>query len=534
MSAPIPALDATLRRLFLTLYLRGRSSRGLKKDAAPKSVAAKLWLTLAVYAFVGMMAIGFYSQGLFVLSAALHAMTFMFLGMFVAASGGELLFNAEEADILLHRPIPGRILLRAKVRVLVEVSLWIAGAFNLAGLVMGIIAPGGGWLFLFAHTISVSLEALFCTACVVVTYQLCLRWFGRERLDTLMTTAQVLMAVSIVLAGQIVPRALSSLRHVAIDERWWMNLLPPVWFAALDVALTGHADRRMVLLAAAAVGVTAAVVTAALGKLAADYERGVQTLNESRGQRTPRPGRRRWLDLLVGVPPLRWWLRDSVSRAAFVLTGAYLARDRELKLRLYPSLATMLIVPIIFLFDGRGHGAMTSFKFAFASAFIALTPMAALETVRCSAQWQAADVFRIAPLAGPSPLCHGARRAVVVLLFLPLAAVLVALALFLGATRHELLLLVPGALGAPVYALWGSIGAAGVPLSAPNEPSRAAGRGIRMLLIMLPLFGLAGIATWADQAGWLGRLVAVEAVVVVAAYAITRSRFRQVRWPALD
>ena len=94
--------------MFLTLFLRGRSSRGLQKEKAPKSVGTKLAWTLLFYAAFGLLAIAFATQPLFALSAYLHAMTFVFLGMFIASSAGEILFNKEEADILLHRPIAPR------------------------------------------------------------------------------------------------------------------------------------------------------------------------------------------------------------------------------------------------------------------------------------------------------------------------------------------------------------------------------------------------------------------------------------------
>ena len=48
------------------------------------------------------------------LSLYLHGMTFVFLGMFIAASAGEVLFNKEEGDILLHRPITSKALLWAQ------------------------------------------------------------------------------------------------------------------------------------------------------------------------------------------------------------------------------------------------------------------------------------------------------------------------------------------------------------------------------------------------------------------------------------
>ena len=49
-----PSPERTLRRLFLTLFLRGRTSRGLQKDRAPKSVGSKLALTLVSYALFGL------------------------------------------------------------------------------------------------------------------------------------------------------------------------------------------------------------------------------------------------------------------------------------------------------------------------------------------------------------------------------------------------------------------------------------------------------------------------------------------------
>src|SRR5580704_13423119 len=124
----VPSTRQTLRRLFLTLFLRGRTSRGLQKSKAPKSIGEKLAGPLLLYAGFRLLFTIFLKLPIFALSIYLHVMTFGFIGLFVASSSGEVLFNKEEADILLHRPIGSRTLLWAKVRVLVEVSLWIAGA----------------------------------------------------------------------------------------------------------------------------------------------------------------------------------------------------------------------------------------------------------------------------------------------------------------------------------------------------------------------------------------------------------------------
>jgi ABC-2 type transport system permease protein len=533
---PAPeAAHEVLRRLFLTLFLRGRSSRGLQKSSAPRSVGSKLALTLAVHAAVGLAAVAFWGKSILALSVFLHATTFVFLGLFVAASCGEMLFNDLEADILLHRPISARALLRAKVRVLVEVSLWLSVALNLASFVVGATMPGGSWLFPVAHALSMTLEALFCTGCVVVVYQLCLRWFGRERLDGLMTTAQVIVAICTILAGQLVPQLLrlfAGRLDLALDT-WWLALLPPLWFAAFDDALAGANGASSWALAGIGLVATAGVLAAAFGKLSSDYQRGLQSLNETRTLSRQAQPARRWLDHLAALPPLSWWLRDSVSRASFLLTAAYLIRDRDVKLRVYPSLAPMLVMPIVFLLrpgDGIGGG----FGMAFAGCFFGLTPMLALSVMRYSQQWQASDIFRVAPIAGPAQLCHGARRAVLLLLGLPLLALFGVLALATSDRPSELLLAVPGVLALPVYVLVPCIGGSAVPLSLPSEEAKAAGRGMLLLGAMLLSMIVSGLGMWARSAGWFWQFVLVEALVVVASYVVIRRGLSSARWSSLE
>ncbi len=541
MSAPpdtspiVPVPARTLRKLFLILFLRGRGARGLRKERAPKSVGSKLALTLAFYALFGLVALVFRGQPVFVLAVYLHAMSLMLLGMFVAASAGEVLFNKEEADILMHRPITPRALLWAKIGVLVQVSLWLAGAFNLAGLFVGVGATGGGWLFPVAHLVSTFLEALFCTSCVVLVYQLCLRWFGRERLDGLMTTAQVVMAVAVIVASQAVPQLIGRVggrMNVRLDS-WWVWLLPPGWFAGFDDALAGNGATGSWVLAAIGIVVTSAVLWLAFGKLPHDYESGLQTLNESIGTRPRRRAGRRWFDVIVNAPPLRWWLRDSVERASFRLTVAYLFRDRDVKLRIYPGLTPMLVMPLIFLIRDRGHGG-SSFGVAFAGSYLGLIPLLGLNLLQYSQQWQAADVFRAAPLPGPAPLCHGARWAVLCVLTFPVLVLYGLIVWLIGIKASQLALLLPGLVALPVYALLPCLGGKAVPLSLPTEEAKSAGRGLHMIVVMMVSAALAGLAIWSWSGGWFLWLLLGETILVIGLYTAMRASLASARWTPLE
>jgi hypothetical protein len=534
-AAPAPATEKTLRRLFLTLFLRGHSSRGLRRQGAPKSVVEKLWLTLGVYALIGLVALAFLRQPVFALSVYLHAMTFVFLGMFVAASAGEILFNKDEGEILLHRPVSPRQLLWAKIAVLVEVSLWLGGAFNAVGLFAGLAAPDGRWLFPIIHAISTALEALFCTGCVVLVYQLCLRWFGRERMEGLMTTAQVLVSIAAVVGGQIVPRVMFRFREVATlgVKTWWICLLPPAWFAGFDDAIAGAGTGGAWILAGLAILATTVVVWLAFGKLAADYGTGLQVMGETVSPARKHSGQRRWIDVLVNKPPLSWWLREPVERAAFLLTSAYLMRDRDVKLRLYPGLAPMLVMPVIFLLQGRRPGETGGFAFAFASGFLGIVPLMGLQLLQYSQQWQASDVFRSAPMAGPAPLCHGARKAVLLFLTLPLILLFGAILWVMRTDPSQIYLTIPGLIALPVYSLIPGLAGA-VPLSMPTEEAKSAGRGVTMIAVMFVSVALSGLAAFLWNVGGFGWFVGIEAVGAAALYVCLRLRLKAARWQSME
>lgn len=536
---PAPSTERTLRRLFLTLFLRGRSSRGIQKGSTPSTVGSKLFLTLATYALVGLLALMFAGQPVFALSVYLHAMTFVFTGMFVAASSGEVLFNKEEADILLHRPVMPRALLWAKVGVLVRVSLWLAAAFNAAGSVVGAFAPGGAWWYPLVHAVSTSVEALFCTALVVVVYQLCLRWFGRERLDGVMTTAQVLIAVGTVLSGQLLPRMMRSFdgKSVLRVDAWWIGFLPPAWFAGFDDALAGSRAAGSWWLAAAGLLATGVALWLAFGVLARDYGAGLQTLGEFGSPPPQRAGHRRLLHVLVQVPPLKWWLRDSVSRASFLLTAAYLARDRDVKLRVYPGIAPILIMPFVFVFQDstrRSDSGFGGFGLAIAGSCLALVPAFGLKLLRYSQQWQASDLFRAAPLPGPAPLCHGARRAVLLFLGLPLIVCLGGLSWVLQRDISQLVLLLPGMIALPVLSLIPCLGGNAVPLSLASEEATAAGRSLHMLGMMVVAMALSGVALWARAHGWFWWLILAESLAAVGIRAWMRASIASARWPPME
>ncbi|EDY21792.1 hypothetical protein CfE428DRAFT_1038 [Chthoniobacter flavus Ellin428] len=532
--------DRALHRLFLTLFLRGRSSRGLRRNNMPRSVASKLLLTLLAYGCFGCFALAFVQRPVFEISIYLHGMTLLFCGMFIAASSGEILFNKEEADILLHRPVTPQALLRAKLTVLLQVSLWIAGAFNLAGMVAGVLSPNGNALYPLAHALSTVLEAVFCAGGVVLAYELCLRSFGREKLEGIMTTVQVLVAVGTVVAGQLVPRVIgrATFQRGSIGiHPWWFDLLPPAWFAGLDDAITGNGGIRAMTLAVIGVACTSLVAWLALGRMARHYETGMQLLGETTSAvPASQLASRRWLDALVHSPLLSWWLRNPVRRAAFVLVASYLVRDRDVKLRVYPGLAPLLVMPIAFMMPVSQHGAdpFGGFGVAFCGAYMGMIPLFALSLLQYSQQWQAGDVFRAAPIPGPALLCAGARQAVTCFITIPLMVFFTAVVYFLRHTSAELPLLLPGLIALPAFTLAPHLGGKAIPFSKAGEEARSARRGLDLFGVILVSISLSLVAIWAWSMGWFHWFLLSEIAVVGVIYTLMRVSLTRAPWPSME
>ncbi len=531
----IKSPQQTLRRLFLMLFLRGHSSRGLQLKKVPGSIGQKLAISLTMYVLFGCVAFAFVRLPIFTLAVYLHATTFAFLGMFLASSMGEVLFNKEEADILLHRPISPGILLRAKIRVLFEVSLWMAGAFNLAGFVAGFMAAGGGWRFVLAHIFSIGLEAAFCAGCVVTAYQLCLRWCGRERLEGLITTAQVMLSIGAVLASQILPQLLMrDHTMIAIDaQSWCVVLFPPAWFASLDNVISGQLDGRSLWLSVLAISATVVVLWIAFVRLASEYGTGMQRLGEAVAMRPRKSSRRRWIDRAINAPPLRWCLPDPVARASFLLTAAYLVRDRDVKLRIYPAIAPMMIMPIAMLLQahGRDDGFMDGYGLALSGSMLGLVPMMGVSSLQYSQQWPASEVFRTAPLKGPKPLCDGARWATLCFLTFPVIAVLAAVFSIMQRSLSHLPLLLPSLIALPVFAFIPHIGGACIPLSRPIEEAKGANQGLAIFGAIIPSFALSGLAFFAWAADWFLWFLLIESIVMVSLYAVLHLWLANRKWP---
>ncbi|HBJ83318.1 MAG TPA: hypothetical protein DDZ88_05485 [Verrucomicrobiales bacterium] len=539
VAAPSPA--KVLRGLFWKLLFRGRAAQQAGANKTKRQIG--LGLTLVIYALVGLLPAMFAKNAdTFVFASALHGFTFIFASLTLASSAGTMLFMKEEAEILLHRPVTPQQMLRAKCAVLAGFALLLALALNLAGFVAGLGCKGATWRFIPAHLFSMTLLMLFSAASIVLVYNLCLKWFGRERFDNLLATVQSLLVIVMILSGQIMPRMLKldTFQHLE-NVSGWLLALPPMWFGALDALLGGTTlnPASLWLPAALAVIVTAVTSWLALEKLGSAYGQGLMNLNESEGTgKGSNKPRGRWLAAMVKLPPLSWWLRDPVERESFKLTTAYLARDREIKMRLYPGVAPLLIMPLIMLFPAGGRGAAGAeaaiMMQGFATCFLGMVSMQAMLFLGCSEHWRASAFFHVAPLPHWTPLFHGSRKAVLACLSFPVLILQTVLLCGMQRSLAPLALSLPALFFLPAFSLVTGLLGQWLPLSKPSEDVKNTAAGCLMMAGSMVAAGIVGgLASWMWHIGHFGLYLAIEAVLMLAASFLMNHLMRDTPWVAM-
>ena len=513
-----------LRALLRTIFrARTRARRTLGRSGKPRGLV----FLIVVYAIMGGLTglIANFVGDVFTFAIVVGGMSMFLAGMTMVAESSALLFNAEEHDILGHRPIGPRTLLLARALSLYGLTLLLTLSLNLIPFISGLWAPGARPWFPLAHLLVIALLSLFCSGAVVFVYVVLTRLVGRERFDSIASWFQLGVSITFILGSQIVPRMIERVNGFHLSpERPWLMILPPAWFAALETLLAGSPQAselpHLLPMAAAGLAATVALGYAAVVRLSGDYARRLASLSETPVKLRPEPEiahakrggiarafRPAW-DALM-----RAWMPDPVERAAFRLTTAYMRRDRDVRMRLYPSFASYLVFPIIAAIDPQRMAIMPLLTIVMG----AMLPASSMMTLKTSTHFMAGEVFRYTPLAGTAALFHGVRKATLLFMALPVLLISGTLLLAVLHDRTWLIAIVPAVVLLPTFSLIEGLVGDYLPLSQPPQMGRQGAINIGLYLMSVLLVGGLSAAGWfAHRMGWFGILIGVELAVVVA------------------
>jgi ABC-2 type transport system permease protein len=176
-----------------------------------------------------------------------------------------------------------------------------------------------------------------------------------------------------------------------------------------------------------------------------------------------------------------------VERAVFDLISLYLRRDREIKVRLYPSLAYAVVFPILALVsEGLPDpflNAQVSFYGLLGAAMVCFSGLSAVEVLVFSAHYQAAYIFRVTPINRRGDIHDGIRKAVFINIALPSFLALFLLFGFIWRNPlHALLVLVPWIIIMPAVLLVPFTFRVVLPLSRKYQKGQQSARNLSVFI----------------------------------------------------
>jgi hypothetical protein len=510
---PVP--DPGQVRAILVATLR-RATRGVA-TAGHRGRPRGLLFLLFTYGVMGLLLglLPVAGADVFTFSLVIWSATFMMSGMTMVAESSTLLFDPRDHDVLGHRPIHPRTLLAARALSLIALGLVLGMALNIVPMFTGIFARGSRPWFPIAHLATLPVMAVFCAGLVVFVYALLARLVSRRAFDTIASWTQVGISAALLVSYQLVPRLMDRLGTLRLDSAHPALLaLPPTWFAGLSmVILRVDTGARALAMAASAIVTTVVLAWSANRFLAEGYARQVAGLGEVSVPAEPArrsPLRRRGasrLGAMLGVV-----MPDPVERSAFRLTRAYLARDRDMRMRIYPTLALILVFPVLVIVDPVRSAHMGSIMTIF---MIGTLPATAMMTFKMSPHYAAAELFRYVPIHGTASIFHGVRKAMLVLLVVPGLVVGGTLLWFGTVERRGLLMGLPALMAIPTLSLLDGVTGDYLPLSIAPTSGRQGALNIGMMVLGFTWLAVfAGLGALAQSKGWFWHMVVVEAAIL--------------------
>jgi hypothetical protein len=329
---------------------------------------------------------------------------------------GSIVISPDDYLILGHLPIAEKTFWAAKLASLGYFVLLVSLAMNSISTVLMAFKFGLAVLPLF-FMVSV-LANLFAALLIVSLYCLAIRHLPLERVRDILVYIQLGLNFLIIFGNQsLTGFVIQKFSSRSLEDNFWVKFFPPAWFAEMNLLILGKYRIDRLLLALIPVFIAIFLIRFTIGRFSLSYAAYLQSIRESSRTFEKRPITERILSL---------FRQDPQEAAISGLILRYLARDREIRLRIIPLFGVLLANGFFFLSGASGY----DFK-APGNAWTSLMPVIIMgwmllmflpsvgQGLTIHEDWRASWIFWSAPLKGRI-IVRGVRRALTMVIYIPL------------------------------------------------------------------------------------------------------------------
>ncbi|WP_107841073.1 hypothetical protein [Metasolibacillus meyeri] len=476
-----------------------------KKENAKYGYMKSLW----IYTLMGLMLIPFISFGtqfLFQMSIAYSMILFVIMTSMIADFSSVLL-DLRDRNILGTKPIAERTINAAKIVHIVIYLSYLTIALMTIPLIVSLFTQGV--LFFVIMVVELVFSNILIVVLTALLYIVVLRFFDGEKLKDMINYVQIGLTLAMMVGYQFVARSFEFVNlQVVIELDWWSIFLIPIWFAApYELLLNGTVNFFTVTMSILAVVMPIASLWLYI-QLIPVFERNLQKLLATSKSKKVKTNRVKTFFLGLLCP-------TNEEKAFYHFASLMMKKERDFKLKVYPSLGFSIVIPFIFIFNTMRD---ETTNFATSNSYLTiyfsmlLIPTALL-MLQYSTNYKGAWVFKAVPLTSFATYKKGVLKAFLVQLYTPLYLIISVIFCLIYGVRVLPDLLIVFAVSC-LYSVIGYIVLKpSIPFSEPpTQTNESQGwKAIGLLLPLIPFVVVHFILLKADDL-WLYAYLAVLAV----------------------
>lgn len=366
-----------------------------------------------------------------------HAYILFMMSMTLITDFSTIMLDTTDTQIIGPRPVSSRTLFMARM---VHILIYIFQlTLALAIIPLGVLFFKGGLFVGLAAILTIILTVLLSVFFTYLLYLFLMRITSEQKVKEVITYFQIFMTIFFALSYQLLPRFVNFEDFDStFTVHWYSWLLPPVWMAmTLDAIQQQAFDSTHLLMMALTILVpvflfwflTKFLAPSFAKKLAATVQDNTAVISKTTvdGKKEKRGYAEIWS---------QWVCRSVQERASFLTTWRITARDKNFKLKAYPSLAYIVIFIFIFAFKSGKPMAEYWEELPSSKTFLwfiympVLSVGGLLSLISYSDQYMASWIYYASPLRTPGLLITGALKSLIVKFFIPIYLILFAFSFY--------------------------------------------------------------------------------------------------------
>jgi ABC-2 type transport system permease protein len=413
-------LDKSLLRAILSIKLlmdeRRPNNWTTGRGGHTEQSSSPFWMALTSLFFGLLYLYNFYLGPDYVTHLCLYfGFYILMLSMMLISDFTALLLDVRDNNIILPKPIDDRTLVAARLlHILVHILKLVIPMLLPCTIYLGIAK---GWHCVPLFVLLCLLATFFSIFLINALYILLLRAIRPARFKNLISTMQIVIAISAYAGIQWVLRSNSESGIQSFADRAAFLVYPPYWFAcAFSLILEANVTTIHLISTFLAFILPFIGIYVVIKYLAPHFNERLAMISGSESTLLAVEATQIGSKITFSEKLSGYLCRKGAEQVGFRFAMTMMFRSREFKLKVYPSIGYVLVILIMPFLTGSikldSEDTLSFNTLIFLAYALGMILYPAIAAIMLSEKYRAAWMFWIVPLEKPGELAMGAIKAV--------------------------------------------------------------------------------------------------------------------------